>query len=257
MAPFEVMYGYRPDFTVPIGPPTKFPALDSRLHALRETRREAEAALRTEKRSMKETFERGKPDPRPFAPGDKVWLSSKDISLTSPSRKLAPRQLGPYEIIERTGDLTYRLALPSFMHQHPVFHVDRLSRWQQNEVHGREPPPPDPIEIGDDLEYEVETIHDSRKYRNQHQYLVKWKGYDEGHNSWEPARNLTHCAELVHAFHQAHPAAPRRLAAAIFNTLPWQKSVVFTNMTKGPNSGWELGKAQKATRDVGHKEGVM
>ena len=27
--PFEIMYGYHPDFTVPVGPPTKFPALNS------------------------------------------------------------------------------------------------------------------------------------------------------------------------------------------------------------------------------------
>ena len=48
MAPFEVMYGYCPNFTVPIGPPTKFPAFNSRLHQLRETRKDAEAALRLE-----------------------------------------------------------------------------------------------------------------------------------------------------------------------------------------------------------------
>ena len=90
MAPFEVMYGYCPDFTVPTGPPTKFPALDSRLQQLNHVRKEAETALRHEKQSMKEAFERGKPTPHIFTPGQKVWLSAKDISLSSPSRKLAP-----------------------------------------------------------------------------------------------------------------------------------------------------------------------
>ena len=37
MTPFEVMYGYQPDFTVPVGPSTKFPALNSCLQQLRET----------------------------------------------------------------------------------------------------------------------------------------------------------------------------------------------------------------------------
>jgi hypothetical protein len=183
-----------------------------------------------------------------------VWLSSKDISLTSPSRKLAPRQLGPYKIVERTGELTYRLALPPFMRQHPVFHIDRLSRWGGNEVHGRDPPPPEPIVIKDDLEYEVEAIYDSRKYRNQLQYLVKWKGYDAGHNSWEPAANLAHSAELVEAFHVAHPAAPRRLAASVFADLPWQKRFTFTT---SQTSGRDVKNADSATGDGGHKEGVM
>jgi hypothetical protein len=31
MTPFEVMHGYCPDFTVPVSPPTKFPALNSHL----------------------------------------------------------------------------------------------------------------------------------------------------------------------------------------------------------------------------------
>lgn len=222
MAPFEVMYGYRPDFTVPTGPPTKFPALNSRLQTLQETRKEAEAALRMEKRTMKETFEAGKPSPHIFSPGQKVWLSSKDISLSTPSRKLSPRQLGPYEVLERTGKLTYRLRLPPSMHQHPVFHVDRLSPWSGNDINGLNPSPPPPIKIDDELEYEVEDILDSRKYRNQFQYLVKWKGYDAGHNSWEPATHLTHCADLLTAFHAAHPSAPRRLAASLFSSLPWR-----------------------------------
>jgi hypothetical protein len=90
MAPFEVLYGYCLDFTIPPGPPTKFPAIDSRLQGLRETRKEAEAALRVEKRAMKETFEAGKATPHVFTPGQKVWLSSKDISLSAPFCKLTP-----------------------------------------------------------------------------------------------------------------------------------------------------------------------
>jgi hypothetical protein len=112
MAPFEIMYGFCPDFTVLVGPPTKFPALDTRLQQLHESCKEAEAALRDQKRSMKETFEKVKPSPHTFTPGQKVWLNAKDISLTSPSRKLAVRQLGPYQVIECTGELMYSVALP-------------------------------------------------------------------------------------------------------------------------------------------------
>ena len=251
MAPFEVMYGYCPDFTVPAGPPTKFPALNLRLKHLQESRKEAEAALREEKRAMKQAFEMGKMAPHIFVPGQKVWLSAKDISLTAPSRKLAVCQLGPYTIAERTGELTYRLILPPTMRQHPVFHVDRLSPWEGNDVQGQHPPPPDPIQVDNDLEYEVEEILDSRKYRNQLQYLIKWQGYNQGHNSWEPSTNLTHCSELIKSFHDKHPAAPRRIAASIFAALPWLPRVVFTDT--GPSLSWEFGAVGR--RDVDHKKG--
>lgn len=250
-APFEIIYGYCPDFTVPVGPPTKFPALNTRLQQLHETRKEAEAALRIEKRAMKQTFETNKPPPHTFHPGQQVWLSSKDISTSHPSRKLAPRQLGPYEVAERTGDLTYRLLLPPSMRQHPVFHVDRLSPWHGNDVNGQTPPPPEPIQVNNEPEYEVEQILDSRKYRNQYQYLVQWKGYHAGHNSWEPATHLTHCQQLLNTFHTAHPSAPRRLSASAFATLPWQPRNTFTKVPPCPI--WEFGLL--ATADVDHKKG--
>ena len=137
------------------------------------------------------------------------------------------------------------------MRQHPVFHVDRLSPWEGNEIHGQALPPPDPVEVDNNLEYEVEQILDSRKYRNQLQYLVKWQGYDHGHNSWEPMANLTHCSELLRTFHANHPAAPRRLAASIFAAMPWSPQIVYTDTP--PTKTWELG--INGCRDVDHKEG--
>ena len=35
----------------------------------------------------------------------------------------------------------------------------------------------------------------------KHQYLIKWKGYTEVHNSWEPKENVN-TPELVKEFHQ-------------------------------------------------------
>lgn len=83
--------------------------------------------------------------------------------------------------------------------------------------------PPPPMEINDELEYEVENILNSHKYCNQLQYLVKWKGYDAGHNSWEPAAHLTHCTDLFTIFHTAHSSAPHCLTVFLFSTLPWHQ----------------------------------
>jgi hypothetical protein len=72
ITPFEVMYGYCPNFTIPTGPPFQFPALDSRLRGLRDTRKDSEAALWMEKHKMKQTFKAHKPSPQTFTVGQKV-----------------------------------------------------------------------------------------------------------------------------------------------------------------------------------------
>ena len=42
---FELLYGYMPDFTIPIGHPTGIPVLDKHLQHLQALRKDAEAAL--------------------------------------------------------------------------------------------------------------------------------------------------------------------------------------------------------------------
>ena len=38
--------------------------------------------------------------------------------------------------------------------------------------------------------FEVERILDSRERKGVTEYLIKWKNYDESHNSWEPESNV-------------------------------------------------------------------
>jgi hypothetical protein len=67
------------------------------------------------------------------------------------------------------------------------------------------------VEIDGEMEYKVEQILDSRIYQNKYQYLVKWKGYTEEHNMWEPVENVTNAQAVINNFHHSHPAAPRHL----------------------------------------------
>ena len=42
--------------------------------------------------------------------------------------KLAPKFVRPFQIVQRIGDVAYRLDLPPYMKVHPVFHVSMLRR---------------------------------------------------------------------------------------------------------------------------------
>ncbi|KAF9815633.1 hypothetical protein IEO21_04423 [Rhodonia placenta] len=154
-----------------------------------------------------------------FAPGDKVWLDAPNLKLKQPSKKLSPKHLGPYAVWRKLGDLDYELVLLKLVPVHPVFHVSLLSKYTCSDIPGQEPEEPPAIEVEGDEEYEVERIKDSRIFWRQLQYLVKWKGYNDSHTSWEPARNVANAPALIANFHRKNPNAPRCLNTAVFGGL--------------------------------------
>ena len=60
-------------------------------------------------------------------------------------------------------------------------------------------------------EYEVEAILGYRVYGRwkKKQYLVKWKGYSDAHNSWEPEENVN-ALDLVKNYLDTHPIWARQ-----------------------------------------------
>ena len=83
-------------------------------------------------------------------------------------------------------------------------------------AHGPNYSHPPPKIIGDEEEhYEVEKILQSHLTPNKKgiQYLVKWLGYPDSENSWEPASNLKNSPDLVMVFHKCYPKMPRPLEA--------------------------------------------
>ena len=70
--------------------------------------------------------------PLTFEVGDYVYLKvspMKGVQRFGVKRKLAPRYVGPYQIIERKGNVAYKLQLPLEMSTiFNVFHVSLLKR---------------------------------------------------------------------------------------------------------------------------------
>jgi hypothetical protein len=133
-----------------------------------------------------------------FQVGDRVLLKTNNLKLkTNGSRKLLPKWIGPFPIVKVVNKVAYKLELPAGMKCHPVFHVSNLHPYKTD---GRVQPPPVPVEIEDDLEYEVEQVllhRDVRSgKRSRREYLVKWLGYGPEHNSWEHVSGM-HCDDLI------------------------------------------------------------
>ena len=78
---------------------------------------------------------------------------------------------------------------------------------------------PEAVEVEGTPEYKVEEVLDSRLKWGKLEYLVKWSGYTDDHNTWEPESNLENSKESINDFHKSNPSALCKLHANIFEEL--------------------------------------
>lgn len=180
------------------------PAANDRLKVLADVREDTKSSLDLAAEHTKMYYDRHMQEAPIFQIGDKVWLSAENLNIKQPARKLSHKCLGPYEVLQRVGQLDYKLKLPKSVPVHPVFHVSLLSKYGTSTIPGRKHLEPPPIEVEPDaeLEYEVEIFLNSHLFRKKLQYLVKWKGYDDSHNDWEPVDNVKNSKHLINKFHK-------------------------------------------------------
>src|SRR5487761_1155848 len=199
-APFELWMGFIPRAHQPVRP-SDVPTIERHKETILTAHRNACEAMR----KAQELLGR-KSNHRPYQKGQKVWLEGTNLQTTHPTAKLRPKRYGPFKVTEVIGATTYHLELPAQWRIHNAFHASLLLLYQETPEHGQNfaEPPPDLVE--GQPEWEVEDILDSRVRRRKTQYLVKWKGYSDAHNSWEPKEHL-HAPELLSTYHKCHQAA--------------------------------------------------
>ena len=207
LSPFQCQFGFQP----PLFPEQESEAgVPSALHFVRRCRRTwkrvRQALLCTAKQNRVQANRHRTPAPS-FCPGQKVWLSAKDLPLGVASHKLAPHYVGPFKITHWVNPVTYRLQLPRSMKVHPTFHVSRLRPVLTSPfVPVPKPPPPHRMVDGGTV-YTVNRLLDSRRVQRLVQYLVDWEDYSREECSWVPSRNIVD-KTLIRDFHQQHPDHP-------------------------------------------------
>ena len=197
MSPFCVLYGWNPEVR---NAPTRDEFPEGRVPAAAERAREVhEASEQLAKRWAQAQAAQVKNNnlrhvPREFKVGDMVLLSTKNLRLPVPKKKLAARFVGPFRVRDAVGKQAYRLSLPTAYKIHNVFHVSLLEPWKGRK--GEEPALPMPLAVEED-EWEVEKIVDSKLQAGQRWYLVAWAGWPEEYTSWEPEEHCRGAEEKV------------------------------------------------------------
>ena len=202
-SPFMATFGYHPR-TLPVIVPSVVAAVPDVQDHIRKLQAMSSQVIRhldAAKKEYKRYADRKRMVGPQYVPGNMVWLSTRNIRFKKKSI-FHPKFIGPFAVVRRVNPVAYKLALPSSLGIHPVFHTSLLKRAPN--VRCRKPPP---VLRDCQVEYEVQRILDSRRVGSRLWYLVSWKGYGAENDSWEPLQNL-HAPRLLASFHRRFPGKP-------------------------------------------------
>jgi len=197
MAPYEALYGRRCRTPVrwnEVGERrlSKVELIDQTINVVNKIRERLRAA-----QDRRKSYADVRHRPLIFDVGGHVFLKVSPLKGNLRFRqrgKLAPRYIGPFEILQRVGPVAYRLALPPTLQGiHDVFHVSQLRRYIHDPQHVI---PFEPLQLKENLTY-VEK-HDQiveRKDRVLHNRVIPfvkvlWKHHQTADATWEPESEM-------------------------------------------------------------------
>jgi hypothetical protein len=113
VSPFQALLGYSPDFRQRFEgetPHGEVPAASARVKKLEALRQRLQEHWRKANESIAKHYNKDH-IPMHFKKGDLVGLSTKNLRIKG-SRKLAPRFISPFRVLQTIGEQAYRLSLP-------------------------------------------------------------------------------------------------------------------------------------------------
>ena len=122
-------------------------------------------------------------------------MSTKNLRLHG-TRKFRDRFVGLFIVVERIGNMAYRLDLSrsaALSGVHNVFHVLLLCGWLTNGVHANVPS----IKIDGETEYKVSEIRGHHERQGEIQYLTLFVGFDSSEDMWLSTAQLEHAPVLL------------------------------------------------------------
>ncbi|TAQ84474.1 hypothetical protein B7494_g7190 [Chlorociboria aeruginascens] len=141
--------------------------------------------------------------------GDKAFIKlHKGYTIPSAtSKKLHQQRVGPFTIIEKIGQLAYKLDIPQHWRVHNVFSIAQLEPCiaGTDPYDRKRPEHPGPVFVeGDDefnKSFELDKILAKRKTpTGQTRYLVRWKGYGPEYDQWYSEKRLANAKDLIEEY---------------------------------------------------------
>jgi len=184
----------------------KYEAAGKFVEKMKKIQEEAKAALGKAQEEMKKFGDRRRGKGEEYKVGDLVLLSTKDLKWQMKGRrseKLTECFVGPYKVKGIVSSNAIELELPNSIKIHPVVNVSGVQLYK-SQVKGQKKILPKLVIIKGEEEFEVEKILNKRTVRGKEKFLVRWKDYMVGEDTWENRENLENTKELVEEFEREH-----------------------------------------------------
>ncbi|CAI5460826.1 unnamed protein product [Closterium sp. Yama58-4] len=190
--PFFLCYGREPLTPQQPTTPAHVQAAHDFVTTMQQLWEKTQRRLTTMQNSQKQYADRQRRD-HSVAVGDQVLLDTRNLNLSHLPSKLRPRFCGPFLVEAQVTPVTFRLRLPDTWKLHNAFHVQLLKPYKDpnQQFQGRQLPPPPPVLVQDEPEYEIERVLTHRRRGGKTlEFLMRWKGYDPIEESWLPEADM-------------------------------------------------------------------
>lgn len=197
LTPYEVVYNQPPPIHLPyLAGESMVETVDRSLLRREEMISNLKFHLTRAQSRMKCQADKHRSD-REFVVGDWVWLKLQPYRQHSvqkrTNQKLAHKNYGPFQVIERVGKVAYKLILPLDAQIHNVFHVSQLKKFYGTLPIAAHIPPWFQGKHNSTVVKPKAILN--RRFVKHHnraltQYLVQWDGCEDHEATWENAEDF-------------------------------------------------------------------
>ena len=204
MTPFEADIGYQPRSPFQLQTQTTNKETDKFMDKQKAILKQVQDSIAEAQEKMQFYYNRNRKT-QTFQVGDLVLVHTENFDVrhtgAAESMKIAPTWMGPYRILEIASESkdAYILNIDEKTRLCRKFHTSALKPYHQAQ---RRNNVAKTVLLKDGVSegYLVERIIGHRRKRGQDEYHVRWLGYSQEHDTWEPKDNLLQVPQLIDDF---------------------------------------------------------
>jgi len=183
------------------------PSVEQFAKRMSEIMKQASENMKSAQDKQKEQADKKRQETPNWEVGELVFVSTENLKGFN---KLKEKFIGPFKIIEKLSNVSYRIELSVKYQVHNVFHSSLLRSSYENDsemfpnrtVINVQPPAVKSVNNDEEDEWEIEKLIDRRRKKNRIEYLVRWKGWSSEYDEWKTVDQLKNARRLMRDYDQ-------------------------------------------------------